>query len=401
MQHAFHRYVIVLVAFILSLGIFYRLPRLTFPPLSAHNVLDSSDVGNVPRVRNTTLGFQEIKVISLPQRTDKRDAWAVAASISNFSVNLVDGVDGATVSEKSLPYGMSMKPGIVGCWRAHMNVLQDIVARSVATTLIFEDDADWDVSLKSQLVQFALGSQWILENAADLSTPPRDPYSPYGDGWDILWLGNCAAKADESDSRRWIIEDDSTTDPLPLRMYGIGPDDNYWNSSTRLVFSQSYGVCTTSYAVSLAGAKKMLYHLSMSPFNSPIDLGLSELCEKKKSSFTCVGVWPPMIGVFRPEGKASGASDIETTENDHFEPAYAERIIFSTRLNMDRLLRGETRFRAANADQTRHPELEIEQIIRPVGTRAHFELSPLEAGRQGLTLSVDGFMATTDVDANK
>jgi len=52
---------------------------------------------------------------------------------------------------------MDQSAPIVGCWRAHLNVLQDMVRRGISSTLIFEDDADWDISFKSQLVQFAGG----------------------------------------------------------------------------------------------------------------------------------------------------------------------------------------------------------------------------------------------------
>lgn len=43
-------------------------------------------------------------MLSLPERSDKRDTLVVQASLSNFSVTFLDGVDGASVSEKALPY---------------------------------------------------------------------------------------------------------------------------------------------------------------------------------------------------------------------------------------------------------------------------------------------------------
>ena len=43
-------------------------------------------------------------MISLPERTDKRDAFAVQAAVSGISYQMVDGVDGTKVPSKALPY---------------------------------------------------------------------------------------------------------------------------------------------------------------------------------------------------------------------------------------------------------------------------------------------------------
>lgn len=86
--------------------------------------------------------FQKIFLISLPQRTDRRDSFAVQARLSNMSFTVVDGVDGTKVPDKALPYvslpahttllnlltlyqTMDLTPPEVGAWRAHMNVMQE------------------------------------------------------------------------------------------------------------------------------------------------------------------------------------------------------------------------------------------------------------------------------------
>jgi hypothetical protein len=52
---------------------------------------------------SVTIQFSKIFVISLPQRTDKRDAIAVAASLTGFEFEWGDGVDGLTIDEKAIP----------------------------------------------------------------------------------------------------------------------------------------------------------------------------------------------------------------------------------------------------------------------------------------------------------
>jgi len=73
------------------------------------------------------------------------------------------------------------------------------VDEGYGTALILEDDADWGVSLKSQLHTVAEKTRSLGNVARDQRT--HSPYgdewdqrthSPYGDEWDLLWLGNCA-----------------------------------------------------------------------------------------------------------------------------------------------------------------------------------------------------------------
>jgi hypothetical protein len=52
--------------------------------------------------------FQEVHVISLPDRTDKQDAFAVQAALSGISYTHIEGVDGSTVPSKALPYVSSL-----------------------------------------------------------------------------------------------------------------------------------------------------------------------------------------------------------------------------------------------------------------------------------------------------
>jgi hypothetical protein len=94
------------------------------------------------------------------------------------------------------------------------------VRRNLSSALIFEDDADWDVRLRDQLRNFALSSRALTQplagvepfTYADATYPhPSDTSpaslndfafdslpatvapasSPYGDEWDVLWLGHC------------------------------------------------------------------------------------------------------------------------------------------------------------------------------------------------------------------
>lgn len=130
-------------------------------------------------------------MLSLPFRGDRQDTFAVQAQLSNITWTQMWGVEGQDVPEKAMPYGMTYekigKNG-VGSWRAHLNALRYVVKNKLESAIIFEDDADWDVSLRYQLVQYAKASRYILRQNGTSS-------SPYGDGWDVLTIGHCDAEA--------------------------------------------------------------------------------------------------------------------------------------------------------------------------------------------------------------
>jgi hypothetical protein len=144
--------------------------------------------------------FERILAISLPERSDHRDALTLASAVSDFHIEFVDGVRGESVPEKALPsiHTEHLPNGVIGSWRAHMNALSQVVENGWSTTLIFEDDVDWDVRLKSILQDFAVASDATLkdyppgvEYLDDLLSQYSPDHSPYGSNWDILWLGHC------------------------------------------------------------------------------------------------------------------------------------------------------------------------------------------------------------------
>jgi GR25 family glycosyltransferase involved in LPS biosynthesis len=345
-----------------------------FPDLKADKIND---------VHNDSLGFQEVWVLSMKERTDKHDAFAVQAALTGLKYNIAEGVDGTTIPSKALPYTMAIDKASLGCWRAHLNILQDMVDRRVASALIFEDDADWDVALKVQLVQFARGSRFLLNTPENTTT-----HSPYGDGWDILWLGHCSSRNDQSfgdnplDNRRFVIPNDPTVVPPGKRTEFDQPDMSLWegpgrDNSTRIVHVPTWGNCAAAYAISLQGAEKALYHLSMMPYNEPVDMGFGFMCMFKKSNFSCIAPFPTLVGVSKPAGDTSKWSDLDHINDDQrgqiHENGYSERVVFSTRQNIDRLLQGETTFKSQYPEAT-GPEMSIEEIGRAVGHPEWIEL---------------------------
>ena len=236
---------------------------------------------------------------------------------------------------------MNQPPAVVGCWRAHMNVYERMMRERVSSALIFEDDADWDVALRAQLVQFDRGSRYVL-NIHD----EERPSSPYGSGWDLLWLGHCGSTEYPGNTQRYfVIPHDPTVAPPEFRLNYKFPDVSRWehadHQQTRMVFRSGEGACTTAYGLSLQGAMKANFYLNQ-PNNLPIDLGLGKLCQEEAYHFTCVSAFPSIIGIARPEGISSRWSDISSdrTSTGAVAQASSQSLVYSTWLNLPRLIEG-------------------------------------------------------------
>lgn len=296
----------------------------------------------------------------------------VAASLSNISINFLDGVYGADVSSKALPYGFDRKPNVVGSWRAHMNVAAKMVEENIQSALILEDDADWDVALKYQMVEFARGSRYLL------NTPLRQqPDSPYGDDWDMLWVGHCGVLEQRSDSRRWIISDDATVEPSENHLNNVDTPtlEPFGKEHTRMVFKSANGCCLAAYALSLSGARKSLNMMSLRPWDGPVDWGWNDLCKNGITNFTCIAPFPQLFGVHRPAGNQSRWSDIETIEKDSVGKAHSLHLVFPTRMNIERLLTGNSRFISQFPENSGSGDMEFEDIVR---FRGHADTVPFE-----------------------
>lgn len=232
----------------------------------------------------------------------------------------------------------------LGSWRGHMNAIRAIIENRLSSALIMEDDMDWDVNIKSQLAKFAPGARQI----ADTSSSPA-PDSPYGSEWDVLWLGHCGEhfpemvepKLDNADSRKYIIEDDPTV-PGYDEIKGFIKWEEY-PEHTRFVHRTGGPICTFAYALSYKGAQKVLYALSVDGLRGPFDNALSDLCRYRIHGANCVSVTPPYFLHHKSKGYMSGDSDIQGYGGggEVREKGTTENIVFSARLNIEQLLKGE------------------------------------------------------------
>ncbi|PHH61208.1 hypothetical protein CDD81_689 [Ophiocordyceps australis] len=261
-------------------------------------------------IKNSTLGFEKLFVISLPSRPDRRDGMVLQASLSDITIDFIDGVQNSQIAEKAIPKaedGTHVLNAALGAWRAHINAIQEIVRRNITSAFIMEDDGDWDVQIKHQLQNVAKATRALIQPLAIDSksyadpTFPRRPkdhppvpdimfetlpntlppqISPYGDDWDVLWVGHCGQSFPRDDNEflprgRVIQRNDST---VPKKEHLESPfiqpftlKDDY-PDHTRAIHHSQWGVCSSGYAVSQRGARRILLEIGLKEVIAPFDL---------------------------------------------------------------------------------------------------------------------------------
>ncbi|KAI9715619.1 MAG: hypothetical protein M1828_000762 [Chrysothrix sp. TS-e1954] len=350
---------------------------------AANVVLDSLQPSRALEddVYNSTLGFEKLLVINLPDRTDHKDELTIAGSLLDIHFDFIPGIRGEDVPDKALPPPGDQRErfhdGNVGSWRAHMSAIQTVLQENYTSAVIFEDDIDFDVRIKDQLTSFAAASRALtqpLKNSpntyADPTLPHRNElnssnalehdlsstnspttapptYSPYGDNWDVLWLGHCAALFPKPDQpipqARYTIPNDPTVPLWGYNNSGKAHDEKpeaEYPEHTRVVHHARRMICTFAYAISHRGAQRLLYDLGVAAFKDPFDVALAIWCEEKG---TCLTVQPQLISLYRAPGAMNKDSDIHPNSGQEQirEQGSSPYIRRSVKLNMGRLVEGQ------------------------------------------------------------
>jgi hypothetical protein len=249
-----------------------------------------------------------------------------------------------------------------------------MVQEKIQTALIMEDDADWDVMLKSQMLEIARGARHIQ----DSMKPQR---SPYGDSWDALFIGHCGTNNRVNgnfqpvDQRYWVINNDPTVVPPQHSVGNRSPDQSplaisNTDNSTRIVFSPYKVTCLQAYGVSLHGAAQILYDQGFRPNSSPIDIAWSQMCKFRRLRMP-IAVHPPIIGQYRPPGDGSKDSDrrVHKTSAPR-KVGYSENINFPMRLNIESFMYEEESIKSQYPGETMYDTVDPKSLKLSTGQPA-------------------------------
>lgn len=195
---------------------------------------------------------------------------------------------------------------------------------------------------------------------ADLPSTVPPKTSPYGDDWDVLWLGHCGVRRPESGlAQPWEAKgrkiprgyvhhekDDTVPAIRHLEHFGdidpkVGKLGHQFKNHTRIVHHALDGTCTFAYAVSQEGARKLLYELGVLRFDDYYDIMLRSFCDGQPGHpqrHTCLTVQPTLFDHYEP---LDPELDVDTHTIKR-ERGFSNYIRSSTRLNIPRLLTRKT-----------------------------------------------------------
>ena len=221
-----------------------------------------------------------------------------------------------------------------------------MIRENINTALIMESDVDWDMRIKRSMQGFSEGAKVIADEAfrpeireigegskhpRNFTTPPSIDLSPYGDNWDILWIGHCGANGN-GDGRYYAYHDPSAAAGVHAWEYSPGPGGSYPRpGNTRLVFQLAQIVCTSAYAISNRGARKMESHFHEA--NQPVDIRMWDQCHWDPE-LVCVTTFPQIISVAESKSNikhTAGFAFGKVIEEEEVKPGMGIQI--SARMN--------------------------------------------------------------------
>ncbi|KAG6007581.1 hypothetical protein E4U21_005779 [Claviceps maximensis] len=297
--------------------------------------------------QNATLGFEKVFYISLPYRSDRQDVMSMLASSTNVSITLQPGAIGKDIPDKAKPRGgENLRPAQLGCWRSHADLWKKMIDENIQTAMIVEDDADWDMDIHDIFERFSRHMK-TTKLGKHTRTSYEKKHAPYGLEWDLIYTGSCwDIPRKENPHKHETYADPSA--PNSNEMSGAyGQQLQHWgitvneNTRVRALAPSWYSVCTIGYAVTLKGARKLLYNVGNGDsLEGPVDLAMISAIQKGKIS--ALTVVPPFITPWR-KGTKTDSDITEPTEEEknQVEPAGSENLKTGGRKTLQTLLGGQ------------------------------------------------------------
>lgn len=201
---------------------YVRLEANVFDPPLPH----SPHISFIPMKPKDRLGFDQVYMINLERRPDRRERMVNAFDILGIDAKLVPAVDGKNLTPAYLdsipikqlpgfadPYsGRAMTMGEIGCFLSHYYIWEEMIQKGYQRVLLFEDDIRFEPYFRKKLA--------FLMSDLDRLFPD----------WDLVYLGR--KRLEKSEERA-----------VEGSQFLAWPHYSYW---------------TLSYALSAAGARKLL-----------------------------------------------------------------------------------------------------------------------------------------------
>lgn len=141
---------------------------------------------------NATLGFGALYVVSGPG-SPRRKHMEQAAAVTELNLTIPTQKEWTDEDVRNFRWPVEseslVRVGSAKAWLSHHLVLREFLESDVETALIFEDDVDWDIRLRTQQIPLAQKAAQSLSKQENLDTK-QYPWGVSTD-WDLLYLGHC------------------------------------------------------------------------------------------------------------------------------------------------------------------------------------------------------------------
>lgn len=191
--------------------------------------------------------------------------------------------------------------GAIQAWMSHVRALESFLASNDSSTLILEDDADWDINIKSQMRDLSVLLQ--AHYKANPESYPADSREfaeyPYGyDSWDLMWLGHCGGAFNFSlgqpGNSTLPYHDASLLDLNKLVTSEDTPPIDPFFRYVYLPSAKPTPICTFAYAVNRRSAEKILTEVKREDlYEDAFDVRLYVLC--RWGQLNCMSVFPELF----------------------------------------------------------------------------------------------------------
>eukprot|EP00079_Xenopus_tropicalis_P009604 XP_002933810.1 PREDICTED: procollagen galactosyltransferase 2 [Xenopus tropicalis] len=201
--------------------------------------LEPSRYVQVPPKHPDKMGFNEIFMINLKRRQDRRVRMLRSLYEQEIQVKIFDAVDGKALNASQLkamkievipgyhdPYsGRTLTSGEIGCFLSHYYIWKEVVDRGLEKSLVIEDDVRFEPLFKHKLMK-------LMNDIEEAEVE-----------WDLIYIGR----------KRMQVERPEKAVPSVMNL--VEADYSYW---------------TLGYAISRQGAEKLI---AAEPFNKmlPVD----------------------------------------------------------------------------------------------------------------------------------
>ncbi|KAE8394150.1 hypothetical protein BDV23DRAFT_17121 [Aspergillus alliaceus] len=262
------------------------------PPKPSELIPSSPPAPPTHSAGNATLGFQSILALSTGPSWRTRGLFA-AANLTGLSIQMPPQPpihpDLVRIFETMGPEEIQHPAhGASIAWLAHLDIIKYAIQADLDTALIIEDDVDWDVSIRSQMIQ-------IAESVRNLTKIDTFEPAPYGRDWDVLWIGHCGEVWE--DNMETVLYEDPTA--CPLRYY------NGWGRTAiehlpyrhRAVYRSVNPVCSFAYGLSRNGSQKVLKLVGAGQ-DEAFDISMMHACQAGK--LKCISVLPEVVHQYFP-----------------------------------------------------------------------------------------------------